>query len=287
MRQSVQTLWFDYSVKHEGFTPFPYADRLNLVTTGIGNLVDLGPADGHVVNAQVMAPALLLPWKLRAPGWSSKNPVAGALLSPSEVADAWQKVKLQNLVVPGFEQRGGFAYAGLTNITLDMDGIKQLFAAKTASVNKDLVKTYPGFETWPADAQLATMSMAWAMGAAFYPIKGFAKFKQAVDRLDFTTAIKEGQFGGGGNVTDAGDPKTGRPASRNHDNAIMFSNAAIVQKAGADPDRLWFPDAANPASSALVASIAGKGVGGTGIALGAAAVGAAGWFGWKWYKGRK
>ncbi len=169
MRSSVKAFWFDYSIHHEGFTPFLYADALNLVTTGIGNLVDLGPRNDFVVNSQVMSPAMSLPWRKRAAGWTSSNPLAGELVSPAEVADAWTAVKLKEQQSPGFNKKGGFAYAGLTSITLDMNGIKTLFNNKTDSVNKELIGLYPNFEQLAADAQFAMMSMSWAMGGHFWP----------------------------------------------------------------------------------------------------------------------
>ncbi len=299
MRAAVENGWFNYSVKHEGFTPFMYVDRLNLVTSGIGNLLDNGPRDGFVVNATVMAPALDLPWRSRAAGWTTKNPLAGGLVSRQEIVDAWTLVKLHEVDHPGFNENGGFKYAGMTNITLDMDGIKQLFTNKTKSVNKALAGRYPGYESWPADAQMALMSMSWAMGDAFWPVLRprpkepagptnvpfFQAFKDACDRLDFDGAATHCIFTGGGNVNDT--------SSRNHDNTLMFHNAAVVQKAGADPDLLWFPSAANPSSSggiipSFVAPVASKvAANAVPIVGGALGVGLLGFGFFKWWESRK
>ena len=236
--------WYQYSIDHEGFTPFLYCDTLNLVTTGIGNLVDSGPNHpgtssairarlNNVVSPGAMAKALALPFKIRAAGWTSKNPVAGRLATQQEIADAWTLVKNQNVAVPDFSQNGGGAYAGLTNITLDMDGIKQLFNGKTNEVVTSLAKTYPNFPVIPADAQRAMLSMSWAMGAAFYPALGFKAFKAAVDAMDWNTTVTECQFKGGGSLTN--------PTSRNAQNALMFKNASAVKAQGLDASKLWFP----------------------------------------------
>lgn len=288
MRSSVRDIFFDYTAGREGFTPFMYCDILNLVTTGVGNLIDVGPNHNpggnspsavrarlnNVVSAAAMAPALNLPWRLKAPGWSSKNPLAGELVSPSEAADAWTKVKRQNEAVPDFSQQGGFKYANLTNLTLDMVALKALFSRTLNSFDGTLAKTYPNYDQWPADAQLATMSMSWAMGPAFFPVLGFNSFKQAVDRLDFKSAAVHSIFKGGGSLLD--------PASRNFAHNIMFNNADAVVKAGAGRDRIYFPGA-GPASSAI--AVASK------LRFGDAAVGSvgAGLLGWTlydWWKGR-
>jgi hypothetical protein len=244
MRPIVQKEFFDFSAQREAYTPFMYADVLNLVTTGVGNLIDAGPNNNpggnapsvvrarlnNVVSAAAMDPAMRLPWKLRGPGWSRLNPVAGAPVSPSEVADAWTRVKKQNEVVPDFSQGGGLAYAGLTNLTLDLETIRALFNRTLASFDATIAKHYPGYDTWPADAQQAILSMSWANGPNF----SFPVFKAAADRRDFDAMADASFFKGGGGTPDK---RTGR----NLENQIMFHNAAVVERTGADPDRLIFP----------------------------------------------
>ncbi len=252
MRESVKTPFFEYSVKHEGFTPFMYCDTLNLVTTGIGNLIDFGPRNSHEVTPQAMAPAMGLPWKRKGSGWTTKNPVAGGALSQSEIAAAWATTKKLDEESPGAAMKGGFTtYPGLTDATLDMDGIRVLFNRTLGSNENTLRKNYPNYDSAPADAQMAISSMAWACGAAFFPalrphpnlppgpgnVPFFQRFHDAFVSGDFTTCVDACQFKGGGSVTD--------PRSRNHDNAIMFQNAANVVKAGGDLDLLFFPRTSN------------------------------------------
>lgn len=223
-----------------------YCDILNLVTTGIGNLIDHGhqtPPDdlstaqrarlNNEVSARAMQPALNLPWKKKALGWTSKNPLAGELVSPAEVADAWTLVKRQNEVVPDFSQRGGGKYAGLSNLTLDMNGIRDLFNTTLTRFENTLREKNANWDSWPADAQLAMLSMSWAMGPAF--TDKFKAMKIALDRGDFASAGAQSYFKGGGDLKD--------PTSRNAENAIMFKNAADVMKGGVDPNRLFFPGA--------------------------------------------
>ncbi len=288
MRQSVRDAFFDYSAKREGFTPFMYADTLNLVTTGIGNLIDAGPRNSTEVTPQAMAPAMSIPWEHKTGGWSAKNPVTdGVRASQSEIAECWAIVKHA-----GIQQQGGFAYANIpgNSLSLTMDGLKQLFTAKMNANDKALAKHYTGYETWPADAQLAIMSMAWAMGAAFHPVMGFQSFKDAVDRLDFGAAKSASEFKGGGRAID---PVSGMPdeKTRNGAHRVMFENAALVLKAGADPDRLFFPGTVDspapnliPFPIAKTADTVNKVATAGAVSLGLAAVGYAAF---EWWRNRK
>ena len=289
MRQAVRDTFFDFTVGHEGFTPFPYCDTLNLVTTGVGNLIDAGIRNGFDISATAMAPAMRLPWKFRGPGWTSKNPIAAGACSAADIREAWIRCKLQEQQVPGFNQKGGFAYASLTPITLDMQGIKDLFNSTLSNFESTLAARYSGFQTWPADAQLALLSMAWAMGPGF----NFPAFKSAVDKLDFNSAATQSFFKGGGGTLEApgGDPLKSR-AGRNRENFIMFTNAANVLKGGADPDRLFFPNPVSTAPAAINVTPALAAATGAAekIALiggGIGAVGLLGWEAFKWYDGRR
>lgn len=279
MRQIVRDGFFDYSAKREGFTPFMYADTLNLITTGIGNLIDAGPRNSTEVTPQAMAPAMGLPWFHKGPGWNPKNPVTdGVRASQSEIADAWAATKRA-----GIQAQGGFKYQNTTSLTLDMDGLKTLFNKTLSSFDAALAKHYPGYEQWPADAQLAILSMSWAMGPAFHPALGFQGFFNAVSREDFEAAKPEAVFKGGGSLTD--------PKSRNFAHQIMFQNAANVVKAGADRDRLFFPGtsdsapAVNP-SNAVARIPAAKPSNVATIAGGIAVAGVLGFGIFKWWQGR-
>jgi hypothetical protein len=281
MRQVIKDTFFDFSAQREGFTPFMYADTLNLVTTGIGNLIDNGARNGFDISENAMAPAMSLPWKIKGAGWTSKNPVTAGDASREEIRESWIRTKLREQENPGFNKRGGFAYAGFQPLTLDLEGLKQLFNKTLTRFDSTLAQKYPGYETWPADAQMATLSMAWAMGPAF----NFPAFKAAVDRLDFRKAAELSFFKGGGGTLE-------NRSGRNRENVIMFTNAADVLKAGADPDRLFFPGTVD--SSAGVGPAGGSGAGvanvsGVNPRIGDAAIiaggaAAVGWAGWELFK---
>jgi GH24 family phage-related lysozyme (muramidase) len=131
-----------FTARFEGICPFMYLDVKGLVTTGIGNLID------------PMGEAVGLPWVYKADG---------APAPKSEIMSEWEAVKLlQNL-----KTAGGMGFANHTLLQLTPAGIDQLVADRLA-VDENYLKTrFADWSTWPADAQLATLSMAWAMGPAF------------------------------------------------------------------------------------------------------------------------
>jgi len=272
-----------YNLEHEGFTPFMYCDSLNLVTTGIGNLIDNSKRNSFDTSAFAMGPAMGLPWRFKAQGWTTKNPLAFGNASPDEIAAAWITTKLKAQEDPGFNTRSsGFAYAGLTQLTLDMQGIESLVSSKLASNERQLKLHYPNFDILTADAQFALSSMAWAMGSSFWPalrplpaepvsannLPFFQAFKNAIDAEDYATAAIRSEFKGGGSVTD--------PKSRNHDHRIAFNNAAAVKKVGANPDLLFFPGA-GPSSAEGIAGLSNPGIAAAKVAGGAVVAGLFGW----------
>jgi hypothetical protein len=217
MRSTVLTAFRDFTIKHEGFTPFMYLDIKGLVTTGIGNLVDYQSAGTNAGYEE----ALSLPWKRPD----------GSLASKAEIGDAWRTVKSHQEMRNG----GGMAYAKLTDIRLDREAVFDLVSHKLAQVETTLRERFHAWEAWPADAQLATLSMAWAMGAWF----NFPKFTVAVNRIppDFESAAVESHISNG-------------TKARNDANAEMFRNAAAVLRDNGDPDDLRYcvevPRAAQP-----------------------------------------
>ncbi len=298
MRQVIKDTFFDFTAQREGFTPFMYCDTLNLVTTGVGNLIDNGARNGFDTSPSAMAPAMNLPWKFKGPGWTSKNPVAAGDASQADIREAWTRTKLRqrddaSFIAAGGIAQGGFKYAGFTPLTLDLQGLKDLFNRTLASFDKTLQsdvfdKTgklvrgpYTAYPNAPADAQLAILSMSWAMGPAF----NFPQFKAAFDAEDYRKAGELSFFKGGGGSINA-------RSGRNADNVIMFNNAADVVKAGVDRDRLFFPGSPPPSTGILPSASTGVGapnkvvtaaIMGTGVA-------ATGWLGWevfKWYDGRR
>lgn len=241
MRASVRNGFFDFTAKREGFTPFMYCDILNLVTTGVGNLIDTSAHNSFDTSAKAMAPAMGLPWFIKGTGWTSNNPVVDRRATQDEVASAWIATKLQEQREPGFNKKGGFAYKNLTPVTLDMQGLKDLFQRTEDKFAATLIKEFPNFESLPADAQGAMMSMAWAMGPAYRSALGFKAFGAAIDTEDFQQIVdkKLSFFKGGGGTLEA-------PAGRNKENLQMFQIAADVKAKNADREPWHFLGGTTP-----------------------------------------
>jgi hypothetical protein len=162
MFPSVLAAFAPFNKTFEGYLPWMYVDRLNLVTTGMGNLID--PKEN----------ALRLPW--RRPD--------GSLASAQEISDAWTKVKNS-----GAAGKGGGNQGHLTTLRLNEEGIKQVINSKVTENERILKTRIPRWDTLPADAQLAVHSMAWAMGPNFKYPKFIAALNQTIP--DFDTAIKQ------------------------------------------------------------------------------------------------
>lgn len=211
MRAAVAAAFRDFTARFEGVCPWLYLDVLGLVTTGIGNLVDPMPA------------ALSLPW--RQPD--------GSLADQDTIAAAWRTVKAAQSMKLG----GGGAFARLTTIRLTDAGVNDLVQGRLRANDAALSKRFPGYDSWPADAQLGTLSMAWAMGTGFM----FPKFEAAVHALDFATAARECA------ISTAGNPGV---APRNAADVICFTNAAQALAQRLDPEKLWYPAVIAPSERA-------------------------------------
>ncbi len=213
VRPSVLTAWRTFNAPLEGVLTFMYTDAEGYVTTGMGNLVD------------PVGLALALPWK---------NP-DGSLADSGTVQAQWEAVKsgpINSSVNAGY----------LTTIRLDSDGIQQAIAT---TLGQDAGQTRAYFANWdtmPADAQLAILSMDWAMGSGFAPT--FPAFTAAINAGQYDVAASNADFRGVG------------VQNRIAANKFALHNAQIVSDQGLDADTLYWP---NVASAALSGSENGVG----------------------------
>lgn len=200
----------------EGAIPYMYLDILGLVTTGVGNLID------------PVALAAALPFRFKhKPGIATP----GALATPAQIMSEWQKLKSKTCLA----QDGHHACEPLTDLMLDDDAIDDLIAKRLAEDEKCLQKqaAFKNLATWPADAQLALLSMAWAVGPSAF--SGFHRFSQACEKGDFQTAAAECK------INEAGNPGV---IPRNRSNALLFRNAARVrsQASSRQIETLYYPE---------------------------------------------
>jgi len=210
MRDGVRQVFTSFQAKFEGSCLWMYADSKNFVTTAIGKLIDRSAEDPSAVAA--WAPALTLPWK---------NP-DGSPATPADVIAEWKLVKSrQEMTI-----LGGGAYRAITKLRLTEADVDAITLETATGFEAIIRKRFPEYDTWPADAQLGTLSIAWPEGPAFY--LRYPKFSAAADRLDFGVCADESAIPGG---YDA----------RNTASALCFNNAAFVLRSNSDLDQLWWP----------------------------------------------
>jgi GH24 family phage-related lysozyme (muramidase) len=173
MREAVLAAWHRFSEPLEGRVEHMYLDVLGLVTCGVGNLID-----SRTHESAGLALATALPW--RRPD--------GTLASADEIEAQWRALRARRdlsqrhyrFARDYLETR--FRYA----LTLTDEAIDELVARKLASNEVELRKRFPSWDSWPADAQLAVASMAWAMGPGFPA--AFPTFTRLMNGGDFVTA---------------------------------------------------------------------------------------------------
>lgn len=220
MRQAVRDAFAAFSRPLEGWCNWPYLDEEGYVTTGMGDLID------------PMSLSLVLPWQFRG---------SGAPATRVQVATDWARVK----ALQAYRKEGGYSsvFKDSAVLVLSDAGIEILSSMKLDGNDTYLAASFPGYINWPADAQLALNSMAWALGRAFRP--EFPRFAAAVDALDFQTAA--GKLGdanvdvtcrGQAWMEDSANPGLRR---RNVENKVLFQNAAIIVAGKLDCDTLYFP----------------------------------------------
>jgi hypothetical protein len=183
-----------------------YLDIKGLVTCGVGNLIDT-PSE-----------AAKLPWK-----WDRD----GTRASDAEIRTAWHNLKLRQ----DLARRHVSHARALTGLHLDDADIDALVASKLESNDAFIAKWFPGWADIPADAQLAVLSMAWAVGPAFN--QKFPKFTNAALSGNWEAAREHCT------IREEGNPGV---VPRNRANRLCFSNAALVLKTGGQPHILHWPD---------------------------------------------
>jgi hypothetical protein len=142
MKQTVIDAFVTFTEKFEGHVDSMYLDLhipAPLVTIGIGNLID------------PIALALGLPFV-----WPD-----GRSATRDEITSAWQAIKQRTDLA-----RAGYrAFESITPLRLTDGAVADLVRGRMKANDGFLAARFPAWETWPADAQLAMHSVAWAAGA--------------------------------------------------------------------------------------------------------------------------
>jgi hypothetical protein len=202
----------------EGRVPYLYVDIKGLVTCGVGNLVD-------PINE-----ALKLPWKL-----------GNGDALPSEIRADWEALKAEDhrrindkdpKTVPLRQLHHKFA-APYTRVRLTDADINTLVISKLLANEAFMRKALYRWDEFPADAQLACCSMAWALGPGFPAT--FKNFAKAVNDLDWLAAKASCK------IKSENNPGV---VPRNRANELCLDNATTVAENGSDPAVLHWPNAA-------------------------------------------
>ena len=204
MWDSVRNTWVQFNQDLEGYLDFMYLDTRNLVTTGMGNLIDPRPVAERL-------------------NWYDER--TGEYVSIDDIDAAWDLVKSRTDLSP----LGGGAFKHVTSLRLTGEDINNLIFSKLDEMESYLQRRPPfrDYETWPADAQLALLSMAWGLGPAF----NFPRFQAFASERRWREAATECRF----------TPDVGTIRVRNDRNQQCFNNAALVEDESGDPTQLLWP----------------------------------------------
>jgi hypothetical protein len=161
---SVRSTWISFSRPKEGHTGIMYQDVKGLVTTLVGVLIDSPEA------------ALQYPWRFI----KTKTPA-----NADQVRWEWRKIKNG----AGLASGGLRAASQIASLEIPPEDIDRLTLERFDLFASHLLQSYPTLGQWPADAQRALMSMAWAAGTNL-PVT-FPRFTAALQRQDFFQASVE------------------------------------------------------------------------------------------------
>ncbi|WP_344522264.1 peptidoglycan-binding protein [Streptomyces rectiviolaceus] len=161
-----------------------YLDVKGYVSTGIGNKIDQTERDNSSPTEGERTASLAAASRLR---WLVND--ANTEATPEEVANEWDTVKSHMELAP----LGHLSFQPpLTRLHVDDDEIDRHVFEKLDEM-EGVLTTRPefgDFASWPANAQLATLSMCWALGPKF----PFPKFQGHVASRNWVGAADECHF---------------------------------------------------------------------------------------------
>ena len=187
----------------EGWVPFIYTDANGNPTTGLGHLLAMKGNDAAGIAA--------------ARGIFADDPDQAEADYRACVA-AW----------PGVQSTG---CAAITRARLTDEAIQALADRDVDTAETYLRRDLPMYDSWPADAQLAALSNAWALGGAWVSADHFSTFQAAANS-------QPPQFGAAGPLAHYHGAGS---APRIAMNDRLWANAQAVLDTGADPDVLYWP----------------------------------------------
>lgn len=210
-----------FSSPLEGRVPTMYCDCKGLITTGVGNLI----------NTQ--ASALALPWLL----------ADGSLANQADVLADWNKLHVD---AAHYALLKWMVYAKDLRCHLSEEAIDALVKRTLAANEAIFRKRYSLWDFFPADAQIAIMSVAWAVGPAFWttPHPGFTNLDRYIAAQDWEGCVAACT------IKEAGNPGV---VPRNAKNRFCFHNAALMKADDTNnDDQLSWPELYKPGANVPV-----------------------------------
>lgn len=177
MRDSVLDVFPSWSARFEGNAiPWPYLDVKGLCTIGTGQLCDPMSLMAGIVFVRIDGSRATLP----------------------EVATMWMRTKGERLrlvdvavgQVLATRLGGGHRHwQRLTSLRATPESLAADLRVRLLAFERLVRAAFPAWESWPAQAQLATLGMAWAAGPACFA--RFPRFSEAARRQDWATCSVE------------------------------------------------------------------------------------------------
>lgn len=207
--------WHEFSAPLEGRVYSMYCDIKGLVTCAVGILID------------PISLAMKLPWRLHDTG-TSPAPDSAPLASHDQVVSGWNDLKSNREALKKLHWKYAAKRNRLRLSSADVDALvkKKLFEFEAFMKGR----YFPDWLDFPADAQLAICSMAWACGAGFPAT--FTNFTRFANKQDWVNAALCAK------IREAGNPGI---VPRNKHNQTCFRNASIVIANDMDRDELHWP----------------------------------------------
>lgn len=198
------------TVPLEGDIPHMYRDSLGFVTWGIGLKED--PLSNRGRDA----------------GWTKGN---GYPASDAEIDAEWRRIKAA--------PKGAPAARNIATMHVPQPGRDDAFWDEVTGMERTLGNQFVEWEDWPADAQLAVLSMSWNFGPNLR--KSWPDLSTHLDDQDFEWAAQHCE------------PAVG-PSARSRGNKVLFYQAARARQWGEPAAVLYGPNAVLSASKLAAAA---------------------------------
>ena len=219
MQDQVRDNFMEFTEKLEGDVRYMFLDNQFRVGTAMGIDLDAnaqGRSTPDVSEREGIPKATKLRWRVRG-----NPPAKPVYASKAQIEAEWRKIKA--MWIWGVQEASYYFYNAPTTLEVD-DTVVKKRVEELLNGNERLLKLwwFPDFEQWPADAQLAVLSMTWS-GVGTLTTKSAL----LVDPDGFRTACKKMDFEAAANLCAFRNP-TGSIVTRNKRNRDLFLNADAV-----------------------------------------------------------